>query len=169
MSSTFGKKNMKTEDAISHIIVQLGWNQVGIGVLILAMVQFLIGLWIKARLEGSIKHEYDRRLEEFRYEIKVREQAAKVAEYMEMARHLREDSSPTDYQKANKLAWELAMWLPSEVYKRMAESLVRPNAQNNPLEVVVAVRQLLLGDKAGDLSADNILSHAPGVGRNQKP
>ncbi len=160
---------MKPEDAISHVVVQLGWTQVGIGVLILAAVQFLIGLWIKARLEGSIKHGYDRKLEEFRYEIKVREQAAKVAEYMEMARHLREDSPPADYQKANKLAWELAMWLPSEVYKRMAESLVRPNAQNNPLEVVVAVRRLLLGDKAGDLTADNILSHAPGAGRTRSP
>jgi hypothetical protein len=158
---------MKPEEAISHFVVQLGWTEVGIGVLILATTQFLVGLWVKARLEGSIKHEYDKRLEEFRFEMKVREQAAKVAEYMEMARHLREDSSPAEYQKANKLAWELAMWLPSDVYKRMAESLVNPNQQNNPLVVIVAVRRLLLGDKAGDLSADNILSHAPGVGKNR--
>ena len=160
---------MKPEDAIANIVVQLGWTEVGIGVLLLAAIQCLIGLWIKARLEGSIKHEYDRKLEEFRYEIKVREQASKVAEYMEFARHLREDSKPADYQKANRLAWELAMWLPSDVYKRMAESLVNPNEQNNPLEVVIAVRKLLLDDKAGDLAADNILSHSPGIGKNRRP
>jgi len=158
---------MKPEDAISHIVVQLGWTEVGVAVLLLAVVQYLIGLWLKARLEGSIKHSYDKKLEEFRYEIKVREQAAKVAEYMEVARHLREDSPLSDYQKANRLAWELAMWLPADVYKRMAESLVRPNEENNPLVVVVAVRKLLLGDKAGDLTTENILSHAPGVGRNR--
>jgi hypothetical protein len=160
---------MKPEEAISHIVVQLGWTEVGIGVVILAALQFLIGLWIKARVEGSIKYDYDKKLEEFRYEIKVREQAEKVAEYMELARHLRENSPSADYQKANRLAWELAMWLPSAVYKRMAESLVRPNEQNNPLQVVVEVRRLLLGDKAGDLMADNIISHAPGIGKKNNP
>ena len=135
--------------------------------LLLAVVQFLIGLWIKARLEGSIKHSYDKKLEEFRYELKVREQAAKVAEYMEFARHLREDSPASDYQRANRLAWELAMWLPTDVYKCMAESLVRPNEMNNPLVVVIAVRKLLLGDKAGDLTTVNILSHAPGIGKER--
>jgi hypothetical protein len=160
---------MKPEEAISQIVVQLGWTEVGIGVLIIAALQFLIGLWIKARLEGSIKHDYDKKLEEYRYEMKVREQAAKVAEYMELARHLRQDSPSSDYQRANRLAWELAMWLPSAVYKRMAESLVRPNEQNNPLQVVVEVRGLLLGDKAGDLTANNIISHAPGIGRNNNP
>jgi len=159
---------MKPEDAVSHVLVQLGWTEVWVAVLLLAVVQFLIGLWIKARLEGSIKHSYDRKLEEFRYELKVREQAAKVAEYMELARHLREDSPPEDYRIANRLAWELAMWLPSDVYKRMAEGLVRPNESNNPLVVVVAVRKLLLGDKAGDLTMDNIISHAPGIGKPRK-
>ncbi len=160
---------MKQEEAISQIVVQLGWTEVGIGVLIIAALQFLFGLWIKARLEGSIKYDYDKKLEEFRYEIKIREQAAKVAEYMELARNLRENSPESDYQKANRLAWELAMWLPSPVYKRMAESLVRPNEENNPLEVVVDVRRLLLGEKAGDLTANNILCHKPGIGKNRNP
>ena len=40
-------------------------------------LQFLTGLWIKTRLESSIKHEYDRQLEEFRAEIRRREQAAR--------------------------------------------------------------------------------------------
>lgn len=97
----------------------------------------------------------------------MREQAAKVAEYMELARNLREDSPQVDYQKANRLAWELAMWLPADVYKRMAESLVRPNELNNPLVVVVAVRKILLGEKAGDLTMDNIISHAPGIGKKK--
>lgn len=156
---------MNTENAISHLIVQLGWTEVGVAVLLIAVLQFLTALWIKTRLEGSIKHLYDKKLEEFRYEIRVREQAARVAEYMELARHLREDSPQADYERANRLAWELAMWLPSEVYKRMAEALVRPNEENNPLVVVVAVRKLLLGDKAGDLTMENIISHAPGIGR----
>ena len=122
-------------------------------------------MWLRSRLDASIKHENDKALEKFRFDFKVREQAARVAEYMELARHLREDSPPSDYQKANRLAWELAMWLPTDVYKLMAESLVHPNEQQNPLEVVVAVRRILLGQDAGALSSANILSHSPGIGK----
>lgn len=158
---------MNNEDSISRIVIQLGWTEAAIAVLLLAVLQFLMSLWVKSRLEGSIKHEYDRRLEEFRFEMRGREQAPKVAEYMEFANHLREDSPPADYQRANSLAWELAMWLPSDVYKLMANSLVHPTEQNNPLEVVVAVRKLLLREKAGDLTAENIINHAPGIGRQR--
>jgi hypothetical protein len=42
--------------------------------------------WLKARIESSIKHEYDKKLEAFRFEMKAREQAAKVAELFSEAR-----------------------------------------------------------------------------------
>ena len=61
---------MKPEDAISHVVVQLGWTEVWVGVLILAVLQFLVGLWIQARIEGSIKHEYDRRLKDYEFALK---------------------------------------------------------------------------------------------------
>ena len=47
----------------------------------LAIVQSVLFVWFKTRLEASIKSEKDRILEEYRYEIKAKEQAAKVAEY----------------------------------------------------------------------------------------
>ena len=116
---------------------------------------------------AEINTDYAKRLEEYRYEIKVREQAAKVAEYMVVACQLQESSPPADYERANRLAWELAMWLPPEIYRCMAESLANPTEVNNPLVVVVAVRKLLLGDNAGDLRVDNLLHHAPGIGRQK--
>lgn len=155
---------MKPEEVITQIAVHLGWTEVGIAVILISLIQILCALWIKARLEGSIKHSYDKKLEDYRYEIKIRDQASKVAEYMELARHLKMDSPVEAYERANRLSWELAMWLPSEIYKCMAEALVNPSETNNPLEVVVAVRQLLLRDNAGDLNSNNIMSHAPGAG-----
>lgn len=133
---------------------------------LIVIVQIIASKWLEIRLKQSIKLESDKELEEFRYAIRVREQAAKVAEYMELARNLRENSPEEDYRRANRLAWELAMWLPSDIYKLLAESLVNTNKQNNPLVVVVAVRELLLGDRAGDLAEENIISHAPGAGKN---
>jgi hypothetical protein len=158
---------MKPDEAISNLVVKLGWTEVAVGILLLAALQFVIGMWIRSRLDASIKHEYDKTLEEFRYDMRVREQAAKVAQYMDLARNLRPESALEKYHEANRLAWELAIWLPADVYKRMAESIVNPNQQNNPLEVIIAVRQLLLREQAGNLAAANVIHHAPGIGRHR--
>ncbi len=41
-------------------------------------IQFVATTWLKARLEASIKSEKDRILEDYKYDIRVREQASKV-------------------------------------------------------------------------------------------
>jgi len=131
----------------------------------LAILQFLLSIWIKSRLESSIKYEYDKFLEEYKYDIKVREQAARVSEYLALARRLKGKSEDSDYERANQLSWELAMWLPSDIYKKMVKAIASPDEKNNELTVVVEVRKLLLGDKAGDLTSDDIAHHAPGIGK----
>ena len=78
----------------------------------IVVIQFLAAMWIKARLESSIKLENDRLAEEYKYEIRAKEQAAKIAEYFSYYFRLKADSSESDYRTANKLAWELALWLP---------------------------------------------------------
>src|SRR5689334_2962873 len=110
---------MKPEEAISHVVVHLGWTQVAVGVLLLAALQFLVGLWIKARLEGSIKHEYDRRLKDYEAQIRIREQAARVAELLAM----RFDPQATPAQ-FNRLAWELSLWLPAQLVCDLTQCLV---------------------------------------------
>ena len=57
------------------------------------------------------------------------------------------------------------MWLPADVYRKLGQSIANPNEENNPLEVVVEIRKILLKDKAGDLSSNDIIHHAPGIGQ----
>ena len=90
------------------------------------------------------------------------ERAEKVAKYLALARSLREDSSERDYRLANSLAWELAMWMPADLYRMMGRTLCKPEV----LGFIVAVRQFLFKDQAGDLGAQDIIYHAPGVGRD---
>ena len=47
----------------------------------------------------------------------------------------------------------------------MTLAIVQPNQKVNELEVVISVRKLLLGAKAGNLTQDNIAHHAPGIGK----
>lgn len=131
----------------------------------LAALQFLVSLWLSERFKAALQRETGQFLESLRWDLKVREQAAKVAEYMALARDLREDSSTEDYRKANRLAWELALWLPPDVYRSVCRAIAAPDQETNPLSVVVEVRKVLLGHAAGNLTQDQILYHAPGAGR----
>ncbi len=137
----------------------------GGAVVLLASLQWLIATLIKARIELSVKAEYDRqleifrlelhkRLEDYRNETKIREQAARVAEFLAFARWNQDKESSEEFDRQ---AWELSLWLPAEIYIELAK-LLAGDASAKPLkEILIDVRKLLLKDNAGDLSADKIL------------
>jgi len=139
----------------------LGLKEIAIGVIALGALQFLL----QELLKTSLQIKNDVFLEKLRWEMKIREQARGVAEYMAIARDLKESESPDNFRKVNQLAWELAMWLPEDIYRAMGRALTKPNDVDNPLAVVVAVRKVLLGDSSGNLTQNDILQHAPGIGR----
>jgi len=139
----------------------LGLKEIAIGVIALGALQFLL----QELLKTSLQKKNDVFLEKLRWEMKIREQARGVAEYMAIARDLKESESPDNFRKVNQLAWELAMWLPEDIYRTMGRALTKPNEVDNPLAVVVAVRKILLGNSSGNLTQNDILQHAPGIGR----
>ena len=143
----------------------LGLPEIGFGVLLFGALQYLASLLISERLKTSLQKEHSTFLENLKWEVKVREQAVRVAEYLALARSLKEDSPASDYRTANQLSWELAMWLPDDIYKETTSAIVSPNANRNELTAVLAVRALLLKEKAGHLTSENIAHHAPGIGK----
>ena len=137
---------------------------IGIGI-----VQFLLAQWTKSRIDNSIKSEYAKILEDYKFDMRAREQATRVAEYLALARQLKEDSPESDFIRANQLSWELEMWLPDEVYKKTTLAIAQPSKDINELEAVISVRKLLLGKKkCGNLTQDDIAHHAPGIGKNSE-
>lgn len=144
---------------------EIGLPEVSAGVILIAALQYLASLLISERLKTSLQKEHSQFLENLKWDLKVREQAVRVAEYLALARNLKEDSPDTDYRKANQLSWELAMWLPEDIYKEMVSSIVSPNEKTNELTTVVPVRKLLLQKEAGNLTSENIAHHAPGIGK----
>ena len=87
---------------------------------------------------------------------------------MSLVRSLKEDSSEEDYRKANTLSWELSMWLPDNIYELMRKALINQNEDENVFSVLIAVRKVLLGSKAGSLTSEGIVIHAPNIGKSQK-
>ncbi len=123
-------------------------------VFVLALtIMIIIRVIIDVKEEDNMEYDID--------------QAAKVAEYLALARTLKEDSPVTEYRRANQLAWELALWLPEDIYKHMVKAIAQPSMETNELTTVILVRKLILGDKTGDLTADDICQHAPGIGKKE--
>lgn len=121
--------------------------------------------WILKRLNLSLQKEHTKFLDELQWDRKVQGQAEKVAEYLALAWRLEENSPKEDYRKANQLLWELAMWLPEDIYRKVIFAIAKPDTEINVLSAVVSARHLLLRDKAGNLTQDDIGAHAPGIGR----
>ncbi len=134
----------------------------------LSILAFLARNLFIERLRLALQKEHSKFLDELQWNRKVQEQAARVAEYMALARRLKESSPESDYERANQLSWELAMWLPPEIYRQMTSAIVRQNKDVDELTVVISVRKLLLGDKAGNLGPDDIAHHAPGIGKKNR-
>ncbi len=134
---------MKPEEAISHAVIQLGWSEVWIGVLIFAVLQFLVGLLIKARVEGAIKHDYDRRLKDYEFTLKKKEQAAKIAQLLADFSYNRKPDKK-DYVAD---IWALSLWLPAPLVCHLTEFLVGKNPDyRDPKYLLIKIRKELHGD-----------------------
>jgi hypothetical protein len=60
-------------------------------------------------------------------------------------------------EEFDKRAWELSLWLPSEIYVEVAQCLVGHEDAPHMKQILIAVRKHLLRENAGTLAADNIL------------
>lgn len=89
--------------------------------------------------------------------------AEKVAQYLVLVGTLDKTSPPEDYDRANELSLELAMLLPTHVYRAMVEAAAHPSAKANPASVAIMMRSELIAPDEGTLQADHVAFHAPGA------
>ena len=124
-----------------------------------------VPLWVAEQIKLQTQKDHTQFSEALKWELKGRERAVKVAEYLALANTLKGCSSEEEYRKANQLSWGLAMWLPADIYKKMVQGVVHRNADSNELTTVIQVRKLLLGEISGNLTADDVAAHLPSIGR----
>ncbi len=105
------------------------------------IIQFLSAIWIKSRLESSIKHEYDRKLEAFKEERELRHKAATVAEFLAEWTHERKDT-----KRLNQLLWELTLYLPSKHVKEL-KLCIQGSPDLTSSDLLVSIRSYLLNDQ----------------------
>ena len=124
--------------------------------LLWAVLAFLSGEWLKYRLEHSISHEYDRKLEEMKYEMRKREQAARVAKLLAMS--FDPETKPREF---NELAWELSLWLPKDLVWEITKCLCGESTAKNPKEILIEIRKVLNGGEDDGLEAGQLVHRLP--------
>lgn len=134
--------------------------------LLISVVQWLIAIWVKARLEKSIEHEYAKELEHYRQSVIRREKAAKVAEFFSLwtkyrgleYEKLSEEELFEYYARLNRMSFELSLWVEDENLLKEMMDLVqdKPGAQN-VREIIVRFRDLILQTKRDSFGQDHIV------------
>jgi hypothetical protein len=128
--------------------------ELGTGILSLGTLQFLTALWLKTRLEVTLKHAFDRRLEELKFEIRQREKAAMIAELLSEW-----VANPCDKKRLNQLTWEATLWLPEGAARDLCRTLNHQGGAKSSKELLTEVRKILKGADDG-LKAEEII-HFP--------
>jgi hypothetical protein len=123
----------------------------------------------KTVFAASLSHEFNRKLEDYKNQLKIREQAAAIGEYVARANQLPDVEEKEAYIRANQLALELFLWLPTNTYRDLGKGLINSENKVELVKALVEVRRLLLGQDAGDLGADDIIVHHPNIGRRNFP
>ncbi len=109
-------------------------------ILAFAFLQFISTIWIKSRLEQSIKYEYHKKLETFKEERELRQKASIVADFLAEWTHERENT-----KRLNQLLCELTLYLPSAHVKKLKQC-VQGSADITANELLISIRNHLLKD-----------------------
>lgn len=135
------------------------WQQILVQTGIITGVLSLLGILIKGRIIKKIE-EFKKVLE---WETRKREQVAQIAELVSL--WIKKKYFPTcdDNQvryDAQKKYWELALWLPAPVLKKLNEAFTKTNAGDYK-EAMILARKIIVGEE-DDVKAEELV-HWPSI------
>ncbi len=152
------------------MVIEIGTQELlatgGLVIFSLGVIQWLLAKWIKTRLEESIRHEYGKDLEDYRFSIYQREQAAKIANFF--AKWAKYDAKEKDilnerelldyYEGLTRMSYELSLWIRDEdlVKKIMARLTLSKNAPEVK-QLLIEIREHILGQKCKILKAEDLV------------
>ncbi len=132
----------------------------------ISVVQFIASKWIIARINESIRHEYEKKLEEYKFEIVQREQASKIGELFakwikykgKEKETLNDELGREHFEKLNKLVCELAIWIKDEnLVREIMRTLSLDKDAHNYKEIVIKMREYILGKRCKELKASELI------------
>jgi hypothetical protein len=150
-------------------IFQLTFNQVLvvtiISVLGFGVIQWLLSVWIKNRLEQSIRHEYDRKLEEYKFSLSKRDKVANIASFFSLwikyrgheRKWLNEKELIEYYRELTKMSFELVLWIDDDdLLKDVMKRLKNEDGSQNTVELLLKARELISVRYKSNLKVEDV-------------
>lgn len=132
----------------------------------ISLVQFFLSNWIKSRLEKSIQHEYDKKLEEYKFLQAQRQKAEIIARFIAKWIKFRgnEQILLTDkkelldyYDELNQMSLEISLWIADSAILTDAMRRFQNNQQAKDIRVLVGqFRKYILKLKDDDFDVQQI-------------
>lgn len=139
-------------------------HQMDITIIIIGIqiIQFILTIWIKSRLENSIRHEYDKQLEDYKEMYFKREQSSKISALLATWISKPENETPKDkalrFKKLNQLSFELALWIPDEILlKELMKRLSNDPEAQGIKDILLYCRELIQDKKNKDIKAGDLV------------
>lgn len=152
------------------IIIQISLKQIIISATIIALcmtlLQWLLALWIKNRLEKSIQHEYDKKLEDYRFSQLQRQKAeilaqffAKWVKFRAKEKELLDEKQLIEYyEELNRMSLEISLWISDvDVLNDIMSLCERKDGATDLRSLVGKVRKIMLNKKDDNFEAKNIV------------
>ena len=150
-------------------IIQLTFKQLSGGifsvVIFFGIIQWLLSVWIKSRLEKSIQHEYDKKLEDYKFSQLQRQKAELIALFFakwikfsgEEQYLLKNNELIEYYEDLNRMSLEISLWIKDEKLLNSIMSLFKKQKKNTEdLRTLTGkVRKLILN--CDDFDSQNII------------
>jgi hypothetical protein len=139
--------------------------QASIVVICIGVIQWLLSIWIKNRLEHSIRNEYDKQLEEYKFSISKRDKIANIASFFSLwikyrgceSVWLSENELIEYYQELTKMSFEIALWIDDEILlKDVMNRLKNKDGSASTVELLLKVKKLISENKQSILKPEDI-------------
>jgi|CXWL01.1.fsa_nt_gi hypothetical protein len=128
-------------------------------------LQWVLAQWIKIRLEQSIKTEYAKQIEEYKFLISKREKIANIASFF--ARWIKyrgyeekwiDKKDLADYyEELTKMSFELVLWIDDEEFLKNVMLRFRNDSNaTDTLDLLLKAKELVSGSKNKALKGSDI-------------
>lgn len=134
--------------------------------LLMAVVQWLLAQWFSARLEKSIQHEYDKKLEEHKFQQLQRQKAETIGRLL--ARWIKYRGTECDYlnkrelmdyyEDLNQMSFEISLWIKDkEILTDVMDKLQLKDGSKDVRALTGEIRKLILLDNDDEFNPQEIV------------
>lgn len=144
-------------------------NQIFFGVIsiivLLSLIQWLLAIWIKSRLEKSIQHEYDKKLENYKFTQLQRQKAEAVARLFSKwikyrgkeSDYLEKNELLNFYEELNQTSLEISLWIKDEeLLLDIMTRLQNKESAKDIRTIIGQIRKLILETKESKFDPQEI-------------